>query len=565
MAIKINIKGPKINVKKDGFTSPTALFIYYMIFSALGIMGFRFVFQGENPPIPYFARNWGLTQGIFELLSLFPALAMTGLVIPFGFKAEPGENYARFSPKFFQRLTGPIIIAICAAVIYGLLFFLVQPMIQDFRTNMRYESRLYRLSRERAEDHAARGEWPQVSQFIGLCEGIWPNSPELAKLKIEADIQTEEYRIRQKESAKAAANKDYWEAALSGLPGQRQPVNVIEALAMAETARQEERWYDAHWLATLGTRLAKEGSPEEAEAARAASLAWNSLNSMAPNAREEKLYSLYHLKQSGYQAMIAGEWIRAYYIFLELSGLTPSDPDVANFLANCEKGTHEIAFFTDEMDMAIGEALTSAVYSVPTRPRTGGVFGRGVLRFSSISYFSDVSYAFGLEFISFDAETRLESHFEAPYAKIIPMTLDGQQRIVVIMRALDRYDKNKRWEPTWIFPESAPIAAAASERSIIGDTQIILDMSYENFFLLSSVKRGVDNLSIGELFTAAKNLGPYGYIPQVFESEAIYRLCEPLIFLPVAILVIVIGWRFRAKKTPPLHRRPHAFRITPGL
>jgi hypothetical protein len=242
--------------------------------------------------------------------------------------------------------------------------------------------------------------------------------------------------------------------------------------------------------------------------------------------------------------MVAGEWIRAYYIFLELSGLTPADPDVANFLANCEKGTHEVAFFTDEMDMAVGEALTSAVYSVPTRPRAGGAFGRGVLRFSSISYFADVSYAFGLEFISFDAETRLESRFTAPYAKIIPMTFDSQPRIVVMMRALDRYDESKRWEPEWSFPE------APSDRSIIGDAQVILDLSYENFLLLSRVKRGAENLPIGELFTAAKNLGPYGYIPQVFESEAIYRLCEPLIFLPMAIFVIIIGWRYRAKKRP---------------
>jgi hypothetical protein len=544
MAIKI--KTPKINVprfKTEGFLSPPALFVYYMLLSALGIIGFRFIFQDESPPVPYFSRNWHFTQGVFDLLTLFPALVMTGLVIPFGIRTEPMEVYARFSPKFFKRLTGPIIIAICAAVLYGLLFFLVEPLVQDFRINMRFEGRLYRLSRDRAEDHARLGEWPQVSQFIGLCEGIWPNSPELEKLKIEADIRTEEYRIRRREElAAATAEKDYWDAALSGLPGQRQPVNTVEALSMAETARQEGRWYDAHWLATLGIRLAKAGSPEEAEATRAVSLATNGINSMAPNAREEKLYSLYRLKQSGYQAMVAGEWIRAYYIFRELVELTPVDPDAANFLSNCEKGLHEAAFFIDEMDMAVGEVLTNAVYSLPTRPRAGGAFGRGVLRFSSVSYFSDVSYAFGLEFISFDAETRLESRFTAPYAKIIPMTLDSRPRIVVLMRALDRYDKDKRWEPEWTYPE------AASERSVIGDAQIILDLSYENFLLISRVKRGADNLTIGELFAAAKNLSPYGYIPQVFESEALYRLCEPLIFLPMAILSIVIGWRFRARK-----------------
>ncbi|GHT69605.1 hypothetical protein FACS1894110_19390 [Spirochaetia bacterium] len=523
-----------INVKKAHFFSPQAIFVYYMILSALGIMIFRYIFQGEEPPIPYFARQWRLIQGAFTLLSLYPALAMTALVIPFGLKAEPEEGTVRFSPAFFKRLTGSIIVAIAATVIYGLLFFLVQPRAEDFRTNLRSRGQLYHLSKERAEGHAALGEWPQASQFIIICEGIWPGSPGLERLKIEADIKTDEFRIRQDEEESAAAEPD---TAHTGMPGQRQPVSAPEAISMAEAARKEARYYDAHWLATLGIRLAKPGSPEQAEATRVAAQAWNDQTSLAPSAYEEKRYSLYHLKQSGYEALVAGEWIRAYYIFLELSDLTPTDPDVANFLAKSNAGTHEIAFFTDEMDLAMGDALTGAVYSIPLNP---GGLGRGMIRFSSISCFSDVSYGFDLEFISFDAETRMDSRFRAPYAKIIPMTLDGQRRIVVMMRALDRYDKNKRWEPTWEFPEGKPA----------GDTELILDMSYEDFLLLSRVKRGTDNLSIMELFSAAKNLGPYGYIPQVFESEAIYRLCEPLIFLPMAIFIIIIGWRYRAKKRP---------------
>jgi hypothetical protein len=170
-----------------------------------------------------------------------------------------------------------------------------------------------------------------------------------------------------------------------------------------------------------------------------------------------------------------------------------------------------------------------------------------VLRFSSISNFADVSYGFGLEFSSFDREGRLESRLEAPYAKIIPVTLDTQPRVIVMMRTLDRYDKDKRWEPVWTGPEGD---SPAAERSIIGDAQIILDLDYDNFLLLSRVKRGVDNLSVAELFTAAQNLEPYGYIPQVFQAEVIYRLCEPLFFLPMAMLSIIIGWRYRPRKLP---------------
>jgi hypothetical protein len=354
------------------------------------------------------------------------------------------------------------------------------------------------------------------------------------------------------------------------MPGQRQPLNTPEALDMAAVAMREERYFDAHWLATLGMRLAQPGSPEEASASRAAGLAWNSISSLAPNLQEQELYSRYHLKQSGYEAMVAGDWIRAYYIFQELIALTPDDPDVQNFLQKSEDGTRDTAFFIDEMDRGVGDILTNAVFSLPYQPRSGGV-GRGIIRFASISIYQDYAYGFGVEFICFDSDNQSESHFQAPYAKIVPMNLGSRSRVVLLMRALDRYDQNRHWEPQWDSLEGTlaarrptitfdnPRAAGGFLRSVIGDNQIMLDLNFENFILLGYTWRGLaapvsatsrlsplDGFTLGDLFAGAQGLSPYGYVPQVFEAEIIYRLCEPLFFLPIAIIIIIIGWRFRA-------------------
>jgi hypothetical protein len=149
------------------------------------------------------------------------------------------------------------------------------------------------------------------------------------------------------------------------------------------------------------------------------------------------------------------------------------------------------------------------------------------------------------------------------------MNLGGRPRVVVLMRALDRYDQNRHWEPQWSSLEDTaaarrptvsvdnPGAAGGFFRSVIGDNQVMLDLNYESFVLLSYTWRGLaaptgtrvsplDGFSLGDLFGSAQALSPYGYVPQVFEAEIIYRLCEPLFFLPIAILIIVIGWRFRA-------------------
>ncbi|MDR0669637.1 MAG: hypothetical protein LBF95_06105 [Treponema sp.] len=569
------MKGKSASVNKETLLSLPALFIYYMAASSLVILGFRLLFPGQGAPLPIYSREWRLTLGALDILSLFPALVFSALVFPFGFRISY-DDFHSFSSRFLERFKGLLITAILASVFYAALFFLVQPLVQDKRINMTYRGSLYRLARDTARDRASQGRWNETANFLSICEQIWPGSPELAQLRINTEIEVEAERIQDEEQLRISLDRSRLEgtgqdAAESSnrVLGQRQPLTTPEALELAAAAMREERYYDAHWLATLGMRLAPEGSPEETAASRAAGLAWNAISSLAPNARERELYDIYRLKQSGYEAMVAGDWIRAYYIFRELLQRSPGDPDAGNFLLASEEGVRGVAFFTDEMRRGTGDILTNAVFSLPYQPRNGGI-GRGVIRFSSISLYQDYAYAFGLEFICFDGENRPESGFTAPYAKIVPMTLGGQDRVVVLMQALDRNNQRRRWEPVWrSFEEEARrpgLTAGSAEggflRSAIGDNQLMLDLNFENFSLLCYTWRGLgapagsarlsplDGFSLGDLLAASRSLGSYGYVTQVFEAEIIYRLCEPLFFLPMAVIVIIIGWRFRAFSRP---------------
>jgi hypothetical protein len=578
-----------MKLRKESWLSPPALFIYYMLISFLGILVFRFFFPSQGAPLSIFSRDWRFTLGILEILSLSPALAFSGLTIPFGFRIYYNE-YKSFSPRFLEQFKGTIITAILAAIIYALLFFLVQPVFQNKRIDMSYQGSLYRLARDLAADRVEQEKWNEASDFLNIAAQVWPGSPELARMREKTEIELEEEKIRNEgeqrallEENKATENWSLLDSLAPSSPGrnvpgavvgriteQRQPLNTPEALDMAATAMREGRYYDAHWLATLGIRLSQRGSPEEASASRAAGMAWDKISSLAPNERERELYARFQLKQSGYEAMIAEDWIRAYYIFRELVEQDPSDPDVKNFLQKSEQGTQDIAFFIDEMSRGVGSTLTNAVFSLPYQPQGGGI-GRGIIRFASISLYQDYAYGLGVEFICFDSANRPESRFRAPYAKIVPMTLGGQSRVVVLMQALDRDNKNRHWEPAWNSletPGSArrstvnvnkPGAAGGFFRSVIGDNQVMLDLNFESFSLLCYTWRGLadppgsmnhisplDGFSLGDLFAGSRSLSPYGYIPQVFEAEIIYRLCEPLFFLPMAVIIIIIGWRFRA-------------------
>jgi hypothetical protein len=515
----------------------------YMAISFVVILAFRFVFPGEPAPLENFYFPWRLTQGIVDFIDLFPSLVMSSLVIPFGFKIDDGAGFGRFSPQFILKIQGSILAAIIASACYGLLSFAALPVAQEAQSNMRYKGELFTMARQRAEIHSAQSEWQEAYRFLNICEYIWRLSPPMERLRMRLRSENvggeggRRFRSALREPVGGAGGP----VGAGDATAQRRAVrDALEALDLARTALAEERYYDAHWLATLASRLTRSGSMEAQEAARTASLAWNAISSQEPGIRETQTYDVYYLKRRGYEAMVANEWIRAYYIFRELSERTPEDPDVAKFLAMSQQGAAGVAFFVDELEANVGQNLTNAVFSIPLAPSARTPGGRAVLRAESLLIYPDHSYAIGLELLAFDGDNTPLYEAQARYAKFVPMTVQGKPRLVILLQALDRYDETVRWEPVWggAFPpgpEDAPMA---------------LEATYEDFLRLSQARRRVDSLFLGDLLAMSRDFGNYGYIPQVFQAEIIRRISGPMTLLPFSILAIIIGWRFRAKTKP---------------
>jgi hypothetical protein len=522
-----------MTINFDKLRTPQWIFLLYMTVSSLLIMLFRFIFPGSVPPLLIFTHDWRLIHGALELFNLFPALALSALVIPFGLVSYE-ENYPSFSQILFKRLITSVIVAICCAAVYSVIFFLALPMIKNYEEDLRFKGELYYLAKDHAQQRSRAGDWQEASQFLDICYQVWPESPELNNLRIEIDINLNERRSEEsgeRSSARAALARDWRAADVTPLSGDQQLLDATQAIAMSETAFNEKRYFDAHWLATLGGRLAISGGPEAANAARLASEAWNMIQSQAPSIREENRYSLFQLKLSGYQAMNSSDWIRAFYIFQELTALTPDDPDAVNFLAASERAARENAFFIDEMELSLGEILTGAVFSLPHH------YGRSVLRFTNLSTSRDFAFGMNFEYMEFDAYSRPVASVRSEYAKLLPVIINERQQIKVLTHAISRYDKDHSWEGEWLLGERPP-------------TGVILDISFEDFLLISNVRRGLPNLQIDELFIASTRLGSAGYIPQIFEAEVLNRIGSVVFFLPMAIFVIIIGWRYRAKAKP---------------
>jgi hypothetical protein len=192
----------------------------------------------------------------------------------------------------------------------------------------------------------------------------------------------------------------------------------------------------------------------------------------------------------------------------------------------------------DEMEILPGETLSGVVFSLPGRGRQE----RAVMRIASLSTYPDYAYAIGIEYMVFDSQARLLLNLQAPYAKILPITLNDHPQTLFLMRALDRHDSSKRWEPEW---EARNKIVYQPETA-----QITLATDYETFLMLSEIRQDLPSLYITDLFAASHVAREMGYVPEVFQAEILNRLGTCIFFLPMAVLVIIIGWNFRARHYP---------------
>jgi hypothetical protein len=532
------------------------------------ICAFRYFVPGRIEPLEYYALTWRLGTGLVDFITLFPAIALSALVIPFGLKEHPGGGYAGstfvgdrgFSPRFLRYITWPVISAACAAAVYALLFFLVLPLTLDSRAAMEERAELYQQAKAKAERLAAEKNWAETSEFLEICDALWPHSPEIERLR-KGIAESPAAPQTPPDEPRGAGTDPVW----LGLPGD--PVNSADALALAREAFDNERYYDAHWLAVLAERLARPGAAEISAARSAASRAWDKIAALAPNAREQERFRLYRLKRDGYEAMLAGDWISAYYTFQELLAVSPDsvprDPDVEHYFEASKRGVASLAFFLDELDLALGSVQTGPVFSFPLAENNG----RLVLRFGSMTALPHHSYAWNAEFLAADSSGALLYKASTPYCKIIPLSeppemnpdtplREGEaadtpagdapvEKTVLLLRSLDRGDQERRFDPVW----SGGYAAEFSDLPP-GGTRITLDISYEDFLLLSRLKRGAGALHLGELLRAEQEFGKYGHLPEVFRAELFRRLGECTFFLPMTVLALLLGWRFRPRKKP---------------
>jgi hypothetical protein len=527
--------GQRIDLSSPVFASiayTLAALIIVLIFPDISFYGYESPedkFSSSKPFIlSIFRVSYSFTRAILAFIPVFPAVFISAQLFPFchTFPRKP-VRYRRFSLEFFKLVRPQLIIAIAAVIFYSLLSFLVRPIIANYQINMQVESALFGEAKKNAIAYADKENWSEAYHFFSICDRIWPNNPELTDLREIIGIGLSRVTYQRGPALEKPLN-----TAILGM--REETIDVQSALNLTETALREERFYDAHRLAVIAGQLSAEGSNEAVRASRLAGAAWNAIESLEPDAVERERYAIYQRKKDGYEEMISGNWVNAYYIFRSLMTDVSNDPDIKKFFALSAEGLSNAAFFIDEMDSRIGFEIINTFFSLPLFETNG----RMVMRLASMSSTNDYSYGKGLEIAAFDSDQNPLFQVSAPYVKFLPFYIEDKQFTIIYLQAWGRDYKQMQWGPSW---EGAPPADTPN-------TQLVLPISYEDFLLASTANRALDGFFIRDIWSFAARLSSYGYVPEVYQAEIIYIISEPLFFLPLIIFSLIIGWNLRCKR-----------------
>ncbi|GMO34356.1 MAG: hypothetical protein Ta2B_14850 [Termitinemataceae bacterium] len=522
-------------------STPGGTCFFYSLAAGILIVIYRFVFSGLNaaPPLACFTVGIALAKGAVDFCYLFPAIYMSALALPFGKMQKITKKYSVFSTEFLEMLKPSIISAVFGTVVFALLFLIVRPLAADYLVDVRVKTALFNSSLEKARQFAAEENYDEAAHFLSFCDRIWSKAPNMETLRDQVIIAQEK-----KIYSRSSGGNSKSGAQIMGLPGQKTPLSAAEALRFSERAYNEKRYYDAHYLANLASHLASDGSAESTLATIAASKAWNAISRLEPSSEEENQAAIYHEKRAAYEALQSGDWIGAYYSFSALIKKIPNDPDTQNYLKISQEGLKKISFFFDELDTHAGDELSETVFSIPISDNGG----RMVIRFNSLTCTADFVYGKSIEIAAFNEMRRPIYRITSPYVKLLPVNIGGRERTIVYLHSLDRNNEKLDYKPTWKFQDAQLSKTLTSDG---GENQILLDIPFDQFLLASVAGGNYEDFFLRDLFESASTLQDYGYVSEVFQAEVLHNINEPLLFLPLAILALILGWSLRARGHAP--------------
>jgi hypothetical protein len=516
--------------------------LVHFLLGLAGCIVYSFVRPLPVDILPVFVTGYRLRAGLSLFVSFMPALQISGLLIGYtlAFSRNSSENIGRWSVELLTYLKGAFTICLICISLYVILAEGITPFIEERQEQSIVRTGDYNDFISVARNSLFRG-MPEEAEFqINRALQIWPKSKDAISMLdgIRLELAGQDDKSRSALAVKSSAETEQAIAPPGGL-------TVRAALDKAEAAEKTADFYSAHYFAMLAWSIAPSTDPAKAEAMKVASSAWNRITAGSDYLKTEGDRRLYGIKHGGYEAIQRKDYLKAYYIFLELreqelnSGEKKTDPDIVRFLEVSRRGVLESFFFIDEtLNKQLFETARDVFFAVK-RPdgSVHTVFIRGVTYTKNAG--KDMVYLRDFEYARFDRNNVLQYQISVPYVKMYPYnTAEGRAFPELMLKAVNRKIAGNEITPAVLYGEVPPME----------QTMLRLDMPYADFNLLVRANKGAPYMSLVDLLLFVDKAERYGYSSAVYLKEMMSRLSDPFLMLIASIYALVLGWKYRLGK-----------------
>lgn len=517
------------------------------------ILGFALPLNVEIPSNS--VAGYKILRGIEFFILYLPAVVITGFTISCSvyFGKNPEGSADRFSAAMFKRLKSVMISAIVVCAVLTLCTEIFGLLIRQNKEKIVNKPKLINEYIRVGNELFDEGFYNRATRYAEAALKINPESKAAISLKDRSGVEINRqenanYRFRLYESA----NETVETVNRTTVDGEKLRT-VYDYFLKAVEYFDNQEWFNAHYYAELGLKLADNTDPNYKELRYISTKAWNKI-SMEHVLKKNQDQLNFDKKYEGYRALVQKDNLKAYYIFKELFETSPDlqrDPDVKFYLNVAENNVRERYFFIDEtMELSSFEDSNDVYFSYPYKD--GSV---DIIYFKGVTNVRDtgksIQYLRQLTIVSIDASGNQIRKMTVPYAKILPVDVKTLNSTIKMEMGIDNsvssvpyvmLNSVARDAPG---TESHPVFTYAEGQPEMNNDFLILPISYDDFILLEDSGQNFETMPLISLFKMVRKSEQYGFSPQIYGSTLLNRILYPLLIIIIMVFIGAFGWNTR--------------------
>ena len=523
------------------------LFVHFLL-GLIASFAYVFFMPIKETVLPVSLFSWKIRESILLFIFYFPFIYTSALIfaypIIFG-KFGPAKMQRRSSAmiRFIQHF---FIFSLAVLSFYVVLAEAVKPILMEYQSRSVYQALTHKEYTKLAKEAYDRNDYSQAGDHIGRALSIWPQSEDAMKLNEMIKIAGEKLSLDKTDSVlrKNISEED------------NISMTAESALKRAEMAALAFDFYTAHYYAKLAMQTFQDGNPLKIDAENLAVRAWAEVEKGLASYKDAPSIALYKSKKAAYETLQRGDYIRAYYSFLQIdssmrtSNPDQKDPEVERFLMLSRVELEKNIFFTDELKNIPNFIMRGdIIFTVGEHSHESAVIKIHGISHGSSTLRNEI-YLMNVSYTRLGISNAEKWSIIIPYAKLIEVVDDeGKNRLMLQICSVDRYS-----EENTVYPK-----VLSGELPRENAHNILLPMTMTDFLLIEKSISGPSAMKISDLYYFSLIAEKYGLKKEAYLSEVLYRLTEPLLLLIVSLLALILTWRFRVSPGRRLNKRLFLF------